>query len=190
LQFINSAENVNLFKDFIINLSFDRSFLQVNQIATQPEKQPIHKFFSQTVHSQRGMSLIEILVALTILVMSGTFVTTKVFERLHEGRVSSATIQMQNLKGVLREFKRKCGRYPTTEQGLEALIDSGSAGECKRYPPNGFLEEAEVPADPWENPYYYESDGRSFNIISFGNDGEEGGEGEDADVSLNKATNS
>ena len=145
-------------------------------------------FYQQAIASQKGMSLIEILVALTILVMAGTFVTTTVFDRLHEGRVSSATIQMQNLKGVLREFKRKCGRYPNTEQGLEALVDQGRAGDCKRYPPNGFIEDGQIPLDPWENEYFYESDGKTINIISFGNDGEEGGEGEDADISLNQAT--
>jgi len=150
----------------------------------------IKQFLSHSLESQRGMSLIEILVALTILVMSGTFVTTKVLDQLHEGQVKAATIQMQTFKGVLREFKRKCGKYPTTEQGLEALIDSASAGECKRYPPNGFIEEAEVPEDPWDNAYYYESDGKTFNIISFGADGEEGGEGNDEDVSLNKAAES
>ena len=152
------------------------------------------QFFSQTLkHSaqaQKGMSLIEILVALTILVLSGTFVTTKVLDQLYEGQKKAAIIQMQTFKGVLREFKRKCGKYPTTEQGLEALVDAGSAGECKRYPPNGFIEEPEVPVDPWENPYYYESDGRTFNIISYGSDGDEGGEGNDQDISLNKASDS
>lgn len=137
--------------------------------------------------NQKGMSLIEILIALTILVLAGTFITGKVFDQLHEGRVSSATIQMQNLKSVLRDYKRKCGRFPTTEQGLEALVDSSASPDCKRYPPNGFINDDKVPVDPWDNEFYYESDGKSINIISFGNDREQGGEGEDADISLNEA---
>lgn len=136
-------------------------------------------------HSQSGFSLIEILIALTLLGLAGTFVAGRIFDQLHEGRVKSAKIQMNSFSGLLKDFKRKCGFYPTSEQGLDALVAKPTSGrECRSYPANGFVEDGEVPLDPWDFPYNYTSDGRSYNIFSFGGDGLEGGEGEDADVYL------
>jgi len=137
-----------------------------------------------------GMTLMEILITLTLVALAGTFITGKVFDTLHEGQVQSATIQMQNLAERLKEFRRHCGSYPTTEQGLEALIQKPTSGtECKRYAPEGYIDGGALPVDPWENPFVYTSDGKTFNIISYGNDGVEGGEGQDADIPLNKTTN-
>ena len=138
------------------------------------------------VQSRQGFSLLEILVALTLLGIIGTVVTVNVLERLKEGSVKTANLQMASFAGALKEYKRKCGIYPTTEQGLEALISKPTGGrECKNYPPNGFLSEefAEIPSDPWDEPYYYESsDGRSFQIYSYGPDLTEGGDDMDADI--------
>ncbi|MCK6596483.1 MAG: type II secretion system major pseudopilin GspG [Bacteriovoracaceae bacterium] len=137
------------------------------------------------VQTQRGFSLIEILIALTLLGIAGAFVAGKVFDQLYEGEVKSTRIQMNNLDARLKEFRRKCGFYPTTEQGLEALVTKPSGGrECRDYPPNGFIEDSQVPKDPWNNDFIYESDGKTFNIISYGPDGEAGGEGNDVDVYL------
>ncbi len=135
--------------------------------------------------SHQGFSLIEILIALTLLGIAGAFVAGKVLDQLHEGEVKSAKIQMSNLDARLKEFRRKCGFYPTTEQGLEALVTKPSGGrECKDYPPNGFIEDNIVPKDPWNNDFVYESDGKSVNILSYGPDGEAGGEGNDVDIYL------
>lgn len=139
---------------------------------------------SRLIKSQRGFSLIEILVALTILGIVGTFVTTRVFDSLREGKQQSAIIQMQSMKGRLQEFRRHCGQYPTTEQGLEALVRKPTTGpECKRYAPNGYIEQTEVPKDPWDNNFDYVSDGKTFTLKTFGRDGVEGGEDEDRDLS-------
>lgn len=130
-----------------------------------------------------GFSLLEILVALTLLGIIGAFVGGKVLDQLHEGRVKAARIQMGNFATVLKDFRRKCHSYPTTSQGLEALA-SNPGGGCKNYPPDGFLES--IPLDPWDEEYNYESDGKTFEIWSFGPDGLEGGEGNDEDIFLNK----
>lgn len=137
------------------------------------------------VNSQKGMSLVEILIALTLLAIAGTFVVQNVFQSLEEGRVSSAKIQIGKLGEILRDYRRKCGNYPLTQQGLDALIEKPTGGkECKKYPPNGFIEGGKIPVDPWENEFYYESDGKKYEIISYGADGEEGGEeGFDKDIS-------
>jgi general secretion pathway protein G len=148
------------------------------------QKKNHFKKFLANLSNQKGLSLIEILIALTILGIAGTFITGKVFESLYEGQVKSAQIQMQNLASRLKEFKRHCGFYPSTEQGLESLISKPSGRECKRYAPGGYIEGDKVPLDPWDNEFVYESDGKNFNIISYGSDGKEGGEGQDKDIYL------
>lgn len=136
------------------------------------------------IKSQAGMSLMEILIALTLLGIAGTFVATNVYDRLQEGKVESTRIQIQSLGDILKDFRRKCGTYPTTDQGLDALINKPTGGrECRRYPPNGFIEDGKIPLDPFDSEFIYESDGRSYTIISLGADGMEGGEGFDADIS-------
>lgn len=137
------------------------------------------------VQSQGGMSLIEILIALTLLGLAGTFVATKVIDRLNEGQIQTAKIQIRSLAERLKEYRRDCGMYPTTEQGLDALIEKPTGGEreCRKYAPGGYIENGKIPKDPWEFDYEYTSDGRTITIKSFGNDGVEGGEGVDADIS-------
>jgi general secretion pathway protein G len=143
--------------------------------------------FSHTkmiVQSQRGMSLIEILIALTLLALAGTFVGGKVFDQLQEGKVSSSKIQIKSLGDRLKEFRRDCNFLPTTDMGLDALISKPEGGrECKRYAPGGYIDGGKVPLDPWDQEFIYESDGKTFEIKSLGADNAEGGEGSDADIS-------
>ena len=145
-------------------------------------------FFNESIkESQKGMSLIEILIAITLIALMGTFIAGKVFDQLHEGKVKTATIQMKAFESQLKEFRRKCYFYPTSDQGLDALINKPSGGrECKNYPNGGFIEGGEIPLDPWENEYVYTSDGKTVNIVSYGEDGIEGGEENEADISLRK----
>ena len=138
------------------------------------------------LNSQKGMSLVEILIALTLLAVAGTFVTLNVLENLDEGNIKSAKIQITNLGNILKDYRRKCGLYPSTEQGLDALLNAPTSGkECKRYPAEGFIDGNNIPVDPWDNEFEYESDGRKYTIISYGRDGIEGGEGVDADINSN-----
>lgn len=144
------------------------------------------KLFSKvTVQNARGFSLIEILIALVLLAFAGTFVAGKIFNSLTEGQQNSARIQMSNLEARLKEYRRKCGAYPTTDQGLEALVQKPTSGrECKDYPPSGFIDGDQVPQDPWNNDFVYESDGKSISLMSLGADREVGGEDGDADIPL------
>ena len=126
-----------------------------------------------------GFTLIEILIALTLVGIAATFVVGKIFERLEEGRIQATKIQMSNLKNILADYRRKCGRYPTTEQGLEALVEKPApAGgrDCKNYPEGGFTEDGKIPDDPWDGPYMYKSTGKKFSITSYGPDTLEGTE--------------
>ena|SRR5690606_17299684 len=142
------------------------------------------KTFNKIMKSQQGMSLIEILIALTLLAIAGTFVAGRVFEQLQEGQINSAKIQIKSLSDRLKEFRRDCGFFPTTDQGFDALIEKPTGGrECRRYAPGGYIEGGKIPRDPWDNEFIYESDGKTFTIMTYGADGIEGGEGADADIS-------
>ncbi len=135
-------------------------------------------------NNQAGMSILEILIALTLLGLAGTFVAGKVFDNRQEGKVQTAKIQIKSLGDRLKEFRRDCGFYPTTDQGMDALINKPEGGgrECKRYAPSGYIEDGKIPVDPWDAEYLYESDGKTYSIKSLGADNAEGGEGFDADI--------
>jgi general secretion pathway protein G len=136
------------------------------------------------IASQKGMSLIEILIALTLMGIAGTFVAGKVYENLQQGQVQAAKIQIKSLSDRLKEFRRDCNFLPDTTQGLDALLEKPTGGrDCKRYAPGGYIDGGKVPLDPWDSEYLYESDGKSFEIKSLGADNAEGGEGADADIS-------
>jgi general secretion pathway protein G len=139
--------------------------------------------FFKLIKNQQGLSLIEILIALTLLALAGTFVGGQVFDNLQEGKVQTAKIQIKSISDRLKEFRRDCGYFPTSDQGLDALLEKPTGGrECKRYAPSGYIEGGKVPLDPWDNEFIYESDGKTFTIISLGADNAEGGEGSDADI--------
>ena len=135
-------------------------------------------------NNQAGMSILEILIALTLLGLAGTFVAGKVFENLQEGKVQTAKIQIKSLGDRLKEFRRDCGFFPIGEDGLQALISKPEGGrECKRYSPTGYIDGGKLPDDPWDAPYIYESaDGKTYSIKSLGADNAEGGEEFDADI--------
>lgn len=142
------------------------------------------KNITKIMKSQAGMSLIEILIALTLLALAGTFVGGRVFEQSQEGKVSSAKIQIKSIGDRLKEFRRDCNFLPTTDMGLDALVNKPEGGrDCKRYAPGGYIAEGKVPLDPWDTEFIYESDGKTFEIKSLGADNAEGGEGSDADIS-------
>lgn len=129
--------------------------------------------------TQKGFSLIEILIALTLLVLAGSFVGSKIFEQFGEGQVNSAKIQLQGLGGILDEYRRKCNRYPAE---IAHLISPPA--ECSGAPPTGFIEGGELPIDPWENEFEYSltSNGRKYILRSYGADGAPGGDGSDKDI--------
>lgn len=140
------------------------------------------------VNNQRGFSLIEILIVMSLIAVAGTFVMNKLFDRMEEGNQKAAGIQISGFKQLLEDYRRYCSQYPTSEQALDALVSKPTtAPDCPNYPASGFLSSGKLPADPWGTPYQYISDdGRSFVITSFGNDRKEGGEGFGKDIKSNE----
>jgi general secretion pathway protein G len=134
----------------------------------------------------RGFTLLEILIVITILGILASLVAVKLMDRPGEARALKAQMDIQSLETALKLYRLDNAFYPTTEQGLMALVERPTTG---RIPANwregGYLEKAILPKDPWGNDYFYLSPGvynRDFDLWSYGADGEEGGEGEDADI--------
>ncbi len=133
-----------------------------------------------------GFTLIELMVVIVILGILAGLVLPRFMGRTEEAKKTKARLQIENLEAALKLYKLDTGTYPTTEQGLEALVQKPSTGTVpKNWREGGYLEKTKVPEDPWGRPYVYVSPGiknRDFDLKSLGSDGEEGGEGENADI--------
>jgi general secretion pathway protein G len=97
----------------------------------------------------------------------------------------AAAAQISNFEAALDAYRMDCGRYPSPDQGLSALVQSpGGGSPCRNYPPGGYLK-GKLPNDPWGNPYVFMSPGANgevYSVESYGADGMDGGEGENADI--------
>jgi general secretion pathway protein G len=131
-----------------------------------------------------GFTLIEIMAVVLIIGLLSTIVGVSIFAQVDKGRVTAASVQIANLESVLELYRMDNARYPTTEQGLDALVNEPE--DARNFPPGGYLQKGTVPEDPWGNPYEYEQPGQnnphSFDLWSHGGDGKPGGEGVDADI--------
>jgi len=125
-----------------------------------------------------GFTLIEIMVVVFILGLLVTLVAPKIIGRTDEARRTKALADIKGIEEALHLFKLDNGFYPTTDQGLQALVTRPS--NARNYNPDGYLDR--VPIDPWGNPYAYFSDGQEYIVKSYGADGQEGGEGKNADI--------
>ncbi len=135
--------------------------------------------------SDRGFTIIEIMVVIVILGILAAIIAPRIIGRVDEARVTEAKVQIQNLETALKLYRLDNGRYPSTEQGLAALVEKPTIGVIPaRWRERGYLEKARVPADPWGNRFIYASPGLhgEFDIISYGADGVSGGEGFDKDI--------
>ncbi len=134
---------------------------------------------------QRGITLVELLVVLAILALISAIVVVNVLPERDRAAVRKARIDIGVIETALDQYRLDMLRYPTTEQGLEALLNVPSdARQPENYRPGGYLRGA-VPLDPWGNVYQYRipgDRGGAFDLFSLGADGEPGGEGLDADI--------
>lgn len=136
---------------------------------------------------KKGFTLIEIIVVVVILGLLITFLGPKIFSRVDDAKVLKAKNDIKAMESALKLYKLDTGGYPTTEQGLNALIVMPDTDPIPRgWKPGGYLEAAEIPQDPWNHNFIYRSpseiEGFDYEIISLGADGKEGGEGYDADI--------
>ncbi len=138
-----------------------------------------------TLKREHGFTLIELMVVIVILGILAAIVAPRIVGRSDEARVAEARVQIKNFETALKLYRLDNGSYPTTEQGLEALIEKPTVGVIpRRWRDGGYLESNKIPLDPWGNPYIYVSPGLhgDYDIISYGADGVRGGEGFDSDI--------
>ena len=132
--------------------------------------------------NQSGFTLIEIMVVVVILGILGALIVPNVISKPEESRIAVAKADLRAVGTALEFYMLDNSTYPSSEQGLEALVSRPSGyPEARNWSPGGYLPK--LPLDPWGEPYLYLSEGpRHFEIYSFGADRREGGEGFDADI--------
>jgi general secretion pathway protein G len=133
----------------------------------------------------RGFTLIEIMVVVTILGILAALIVPRVIGRTDDARVAAARHDVAQLMSALKLYRLDNGRYPSSEQGLQALVEKPTVDPLPaNWKPGGYLDAPRVPKDPWGNDYQYLNPGLhgEVDILSFGRDGQPGGEGPDADI--------
>jgi len=143
------------------------------------------KFWTNRPKFYPGFTLIELMVVIVILGILAGLIIPKIMGRPEEARRMKAKVQIESMETALKLYKLDNGSYPTTEQGLQALVEAPSVGQlAKAWREGGYLEKGKVPKDPWGNEYVYLCPGihGDCDLSSYGPDGEPGGEGEDEDI--------
>ena len=133
--------------------------------------------------NEEGFTLIEIMVVIIILGLLVAIVAPKILGRTDDARITATKLQIRQIEEALHLYKLDSGIYPVTEQGLDALVNKPTVGEIPmHWREGGYVPK--VPKDPWDHPYVYLSPGAhgDYDLISYGADGESGGEGKNADI--------
>lgn len=130
-------------------------------------------------HEERGFTLIEILVVMVMIALLASLVAPRLFPKLGKGKQSAAKAQIELLEQALDQYRLDTGRYPTTQEGLNALITNPNVESW-----NGPYLKKGLPNDPWSKSYNYQCPGThgEYDLLSYGRDGAPGGEGEDKDI--------
>ena len=132
-----------------------------------------------------GFTLLEVMFVVVILGILGALIIPNFIGRPDEARVTAARIDIQRIANALELYRLDNGYYPSTEQGLQALVSKPSGyPEPRRWNQDGYLKK--TPVDPWDEPYLYFSKDRNMEVYSYGADRKEGGEGIDADILLSE----
>jgi general secretion pathway protein G len=136
---------------------------------------------------QQGFTLVEMLVVITIIGLIMGLIGPRVLNYLSESKVKAAKIQLQSFGSALDLFYLDAGRFPSTSEGLSALVSQTPGISAWNGP---YLKGGSVPSDPWNHAYVYRSPGEHspYDIVSYGSDGQEGGSGIAADLSLESLT--
>ncbi len=164
---------------------------KTHQCASSYSSPIAHHPSRHILHGERGFTFIEIMVVVAILAILAALVVPRIMGRTDDAKRTAAKVQIRNIEGALQLYKLDNGIYPSTEQGLKALVEKPSVGVIpKKWKIGGYIPK--LPEDPWANPYKYLSPSQSpgqnpnlkaeYEIISLGTDGEVGGEGINADI--------
>ncbi|MCF7954866.1 MAG: type II secretion system major pseudopilin GspG [Phycisphaerae bacterium] len=134
-------------------------------------------------NNRKAFTMIEIIAVLVIVGLLATVATTTFMGKIEKAKVDTTKANLKQLSSAVMSFKMSTGRYPEEEEGLDVLVNEPT--DAEGWDPEGYLMTDDVPKDGWNNEFYfqrYTESGKPFVIISYGADGEEGGEGYDADL--------
>jgi general secretion pathway protein G len=132
---------------------------------------------------ESGFTLVELMVVIVIIGLLATIVVINVLPLGDKGRITKAKADISSIEGALDLYKLQNGAYPTTSQGLEALVTAPAGVDASKYQAGGYLK-GKLPLDPWQHPYLYASPGQhgEADVWTLGADNREGGEGANADI--------
>jgi len=134
------------------------------------------------VIGQRGFTLIEIMVVVVIIGILAALVGPKLFGQVDRARIAAAKAEISTIENAMKFYRLDNFVYPSSEQGIEALVTKPNDPSVKNWNPGGYLER--LPTDPWGNPYLYRNPGTQgeIDVLTLGADGVEGGEANNADI--------
>ncbi len=138
---------------------------------------------SRAARGNRGFTLLELLVVILIIGLLTGIVAPRFMSQISRSEVTTARAQLDSFRKALEAFRIDNGRYPSTSEGLDALVNA-PAGDARWHGP--YLQGA-IPVDPWGTPYQYQSpgpNGRDYQVMSLGHDRAPGGTGDDADIAI------
>ena len=132
--------------------------------------------------AERGFTLVELMVVIVILGLLATIVVINVMPAGEKGKITKAKVDISTIEGALETYKLQNDVYPSTSQGLQALVSPPVGADASKYQRGGYIKK--LPNDPWGRPYLYASPGQhgEADVWTLGADGKEGGEGGDADI--------
>jgi len=141
------------------------------------------KRLQRKVRNNKAFTLMEVMAVIVIIGFLAAMVSSKFMSSIEKAKVIKTKADLKVLHGAILNFKMDTGHYPTADEGLIVLVED--PGDVDGYNSEGYLETTGIPRDAWKNEYYYQEypeSGKPFVIISWGADGEEDGEGYDADL--------
>ncbi|MDA8168288.1 MAG: type II secretion system major pseudopilin GspG [Nitrospiraceae bacterium] len=140
----------------------------------------LRKKYPGLLGDRRGFTLAELMVVVIIIGLLAGIVLPRLFPKVAKGKEAAARAQIESFGQALDSFRLDVGRYPTTEEGLNALLQNPGIDNWQ----GPYLKKSLIPKDPWNRPYVYQCPGThgEYDLFSYGKDGQQGGEGEDADI--------
>lgn len=144
----------------------------------------MRRIFPPRLKDNRGFTLIELMVVIVILGVLAGMIVPRIMDRPEQAKVTKAKMTMEAIGTALDLYKLDMGTYPTTEQGLQALVEAPESDGASSWRKGGYLDKGKVPKDPWNNDYIYLSPGTNgeYDLTCLGGDRAPGGEGTTADI--------